>query len=67
MNILLGRYSVLLGQYSSRFNLVKSKEKVYTFSDVQFSTENIGEEKKKVFIVRDEVPHFLRGPRFQPA
>ena len=22
---------------------------------------------KKALIVRDEAPHFLRGPRFQPA
>ena len=30
--------------------------------------ENIGEDqKKKIFVVRDEVPHFLRGPRLQPA
>ena len=36
-------------------------------SDVLFCTESIGEEEKKVFIVRDKTPHFLRGPRFQPA
>ena len=45
---------------------MKSKKKLYTFSDVLVSTESIGEEKK-VFNVRDEPPHFLRGPRFQPA
>ena len=31
-------------------------------------TENIGgEQKKKIFVVRDEALHYLRGPRFQPA
>ena len=30
-------------------------------------TENTGEEQKKVFVVRDEAPHFLRGPRLQPG
>ena len=30
-------------------------------------TENIGEDQeKKVFVVRDEAPHFLRGPSFSP-
>ena len=44
--------------------MVKSKkQKVYTSSDVMFSTESI-DEKKKVVIVRDEAPHFLRDPRF---
>ena len=36
-------------------------------SDVLFSTESIGEEKKTVFIVRDKAHHFLRGSRLQPA
>ena len=31
------------------------------------STENIGEDPKKVFVVRDEAPHLLRSPRLQPA
>ena len=31
-------------------------------------TENISEDqKKKVFFVDDEAPHFLRSPRLQPA
>ena len=30
-------------------------------------TENIGEDLKKVFVVRDEAPHFFLGPRLQPA
>ena len=50
--------------FTENIGIVKSKKKVYTSSDVLFSTESIGEEKKKVFIVRDEAPHFLRGPRF---
>ena len=30
--------------------------------------ENIGEDQKKnVFVVRDEAPHFLLGPRLQPG
>ena len=29
--------------------------------------ENIGGEQKKVFVVRDEAPRFLRGARLQPA
>ena len=53
--------------FTENIGLVKSKKMVHTSSDVLFSTESIGEEKKKVFIVRDEAPHFLRGPRSQPA
>ena len=56
--------------FTENIGLVKSKKKKYTrpqFSDVLLSTESVGEEKKKVSIVRDEAPHFLRGPRFQPA
>ena len=45
----------------------KNKKKLYTFLDVLFCTESIIEEKRKVFIVRDEAPHFLRGAWFQPA
>ena len=46
---------------------MKSKEKVYTSSDVLFSTESIGEEKKmsSLFVIRCII--FLRGSRFQPA
>ena len=44
------------------------KKKVFMSADVAFAdvTENIGEDptKKKVFVVRDEAPHFLRGPHF---
>ena len=55
--------------FNENISVVKSKKKkkVYTSSDVLFSTESIGEENKKVFIIRDEAPHFIRGPRFQPA
>ena len=53
--------------FTQNIGIVKSKKKVHTSSDVLFSTERIGEEKKKVSIVRDEAPHFLRGLRFQPA
>ena len=34
-------------------------------ADVVFSLEI--SVKTKVFVVRDEVPHFLRGPRLQPV
>ena len=54
------RYSV----FTENIDLVKSKKKVYTSSDVLLSNESIGEEGKKGLIVRDEVSHFLRGPRF---
>ena len=39
-------------------------------ADVAFLifTESIDEDlKKNFFVVRDEAPHFLRGPRLQPA
>ena len=32
-----------------------------------FSLKMSVESKKKVFVVRDEVSHFLRGPRLQAA
>ena len=32
--------------FTENISIVKSKKKVYTSSDVQFSTESIGEEKK---------------------
>ena len=55
--------------FSENFGRVKSKKKgiAYKSSDVLFSTESIGEEKKKVFIFGDEASCFLRGSRFQPA
>ena len=53
--------------FTENISIVKSKKKVYTPLDVEFSTQSIGEEKYKVFIVRDDASHFLRGPRFQPA
>ena len=53
--------------FTENIGIVKSKKKVCTSSGVLLSTVSIGEEKKKVFIVRDEAPYFLRGPRFQPA
>ena len=45
----------------------KRKKKVYIFPDVLFSLNILMESKKKVFVVRDEALHFLRGPRLQPA
>ena len=53
--------------FTENIGIVMSEKKGSMSSDVLFSTENIVEEKKKIFIVRDEAPHFLRGPRFQPA
>ena len=43
--------------FTENIGIVKCKEKVYTSSDVLFSTESIGEEKTRS--VRDEAPHFL--------
>ena len=43
--------------FTENIGIVKCKETVYTSSDVLFSTESIGEEKKRS--VRDEAPHFL--------
>ena len=46
----------------------EEQKKVYTSSDVQFFTESIGEEKKKVFIVNDRhsvpLPIFYFAPIF---
>ena len=55
--------------FIENIGIMKSKKKgiANTSSHVLFSTESVGEEKKKVFIVRDEALHFLQGPRFQPA
>ena len=53
--------------FTENIGIVKSKNKVYTSSNVLLSTESIGEKENKVFIVCDEAPNFLRGPRFQPA
>ena len=50
--------------FTENFGIVKSKKKVCTSSDVLFSTESIGEKKKKVLIVRDEHPIFCEGLRF---
>ena len=50
-----------------RYNKKQKKVYRYSSSDVLFSTESTGEEKKKVFITSDGAPHFLRGPRFQPT
>ena len=42
----------------------KSKKKICKSSDVPVFTENIGgEQNQRVFVVRDEAPHFFRGPR----
>ena len=54
------RYSI----FAENIVIVKNKKMAYSSSDVLFSAESIGEEKKKVFIVCDEVPHFLRCPKF---
>ena len=53
--------------FTENIDSEEQKKKVYTSSDVQFSSESIGEEEKTVFVVREEPHHFLRGPRFQPA
>ena len=53
--------------FPENIGAVKSKKKVYTSSDVLFASESMGEKEKKVFVVRDEALHFLRGPRFQLA
>ena len=45
----------------------RAKKKSTRSQNVQFSLKISMESKKKVFVVRDEVPHFLRGRRLQPA
>ena len=50
--------------FTEYIGIVKSKKKVHTSSDVLFSTESIGEEKKKVFIVRNEAPIFSEALGF---
>ena len=64
-----GLYVLRCPVFTESIGKVKSKKKgiAYTSLDVLFSTKSISEEKKKVLIVRNEAPHFLRGPRFQPA
>ena len=54
-----GLYILRCPVFTENIGIVKSKTKVYTSSDVLFSTESISEEKKnKVFIVCDEAPIF---------
>ena len=40
-------------------NWKSKKRPLYTYSRCPIFTENIGEEQKKIFFVRDEAPHFL--------
>ena len=53
--------------------LIGRAKKGFHFFRCPVFTENIGEEQKKGFVVRDEAshffrgPHFLRGPSLQPA
>ena len=49
--------------------LVYSEEqkKVYTRPQMFCFPLKVTVKRKKGFIVRDEAPHFLRGPRFQSA
>ena len=42
----------------------EEQKKVYTSSDVLFSSESVGEEKKNVFIVRDGAPIFSEALGF---
>ena len=53
--------------FHEKYRYREDQKEVYTSSYVLFYTESIGEEKRKVFIVGDAAPHFLRGPRFQLA
>ena len=50
--------------FTENVGVVMSKKKIYTSSDVLFSTESIVEEKRKVFIVCDEAPHFSESLGF---
>ena len=43
----------------------EDQKKVFMSADVVFSLEI--SVKTKVFVVRDEASHFLRGPRLQPV
>ena len=54
--------------FTENIGIVMSKKKRYTRPQTFcFSLKVSVKREKKVFIVCDEVPHFLRGPRFQPA
>ena len=52
--------------FTENTGMVKSKKKVYTSSDVLFSAESIGEEKKgsSLLVMR---PPIFSDSRFQPA
>ena len=41
---------------------MKTKKKIFMSTDVVFSLKISAEDQEKVFVVRDEAPHFLRGP-----
>ena len=43
--------------FTENIGILKSKKKIYTSSNVQFSTESIGEEKKRssVFVMRPPI------------
>ena len=44
------------------------KKRVFMFADVMFSLKvSVKARTKKVVVVRDKAPHFLRGPSLQPA
>ena len=53
--------------FSENIGIVKSKKRYSRPHMFCFSLKVLVKKEKKVFIVRDETPHFLRGPRFQPA
>ena len=56
--------------FTENIGLVKSKKKDILVLSSQmfcFPLKVSVKRKKKVSIVCDEAPHFLRGPRFQPA
>ena len=49
---------------------MKTQKKIFMSADVVFLLKidlSVKTKKKNVFVVRDEAPHFLRGPRLQPG
>ena len=50
-----------------KYRYSEEQKKRYTRPQMFFPLKVPVKRKKNVFIVRDEVSHFLRGPRFQPA
>ena len=53
--------------FTENTDIVESKKRYTRPQMFCFPLKVSVKRKKKVFIVRDEAPHFLRGPRFQPA